>query len=134
MRSNIRCIVITPEAQAVDAEAFDVVLPAYDGSRGILAGHAPLLCRLGVGLLRYRDLQNHSYAVFIEGGFGHVRDNEVTILTRSALTAADLTAAEAQEQLRQAEALPTLSIDEVCARRAAIHRAKQLVILTEKQS
>lgn len=134
MRSNIHCIVITPESQVVDAEAFEVVLPAYDGSRGILSGHAPLLCRLGVGLLRYRDLQNQSYAVFIEGGFGHVRENEVTILTRSALTAADLTAAEAQEQLRQAEALPTLSIDEVSVRRAAIHRAKQLASLTEKQA
>ena len=134
MISSIRCLVITPEAQVVDTETFDVVMPAYDGLRGILPGHAPLLCRLGMGLLRYHDLKNQQQVVFIDGGFGHVRDNEVTILTRSALTSERFTLSEAQEQLRRAEALPGSTIEEVSTRRAAVQRAQQLVGLTEKQS
>jgi len=130
MFSNIRCLVITPEAQVVDAEVLDVVIPAYDGLRGVYPGHACLLCLLGLGLLRYHDLQNRSHVVFIEGGFGHVCDNEVTILTRTALTADAVTTTEAREQLRQAEGQPTSTIEEVQARRAAIRRAKQLLTLT----
>ena len=68
----LRCIVITPETQAVDAEAKDVMLPAHDGLLGVLPGHAPFLCKLGMGLLRYRDMKSQEHAVFIENGFGHV--------------------------------------------------------------
>jgi len=126
----LRCIVITPETQAVDAEAKDVVLPAYDGLVGVLPGHAPFLCKLGVGLLRYRDRQNREHAIFIEKGFGHIRDNEVSILTTNAITEDDIDAAEADEQLLQAQEMPTSTTQEVQARRKAIQRVKYLKQLT----
>ncbi|MBN1846818.1 MAG: ATP synthase F1 subunit epsilon [Sedimentisphaerales bacterium] len=127
---KIRCIVITPERQAADAEALAVVLPAHDGLVGVLPNHAPFLCKLGMGLLRYRDIQNREHALFIEGGFGHVRDNEVSILTQTAIAADKITTAEADTQVRQAEALPAATIEEVDTRRHAIRRAKYLRQLT----
>ena len=128
-RFFLRCVVITPETQAVDAEAMAVVLPAHDGLLGILPGHAPFLCKLGTGLLRYRDQQSHEHAVFLEKGFGHVRDNEVSILTPNAISEDDIDAAAANEQLREAQAMPTSTIQEVQARNEAIQRAKFLLQL-----
>ncbi len=126
----LRCVVITPEQQAVDAEATDVVLPAHDGLLGVLPGHAPFLCKLGAGLLRYRDPQSHEHAVFLEKGFGHIRHNEVCILTPNVVTEDDIDAAKANEQLHQAQALPTSTTEEVQTRNEAIQRAKYLQQLT----
>jgi len=128
--SILRCVIITPESQAVDAEAIDVVLPVHDGLWGVLPGHAPFLCKLGAGLLRYRDLQNRVHAVFLEEGFGHIRDNEVSILTPNAITEDDIDAVEAREQLLQAQAMPMATIEEVQIRSEAIQRAKYLKQLT----
>ena len=99
---TLHCVVITPERQAVDAEAQDVMLPAHDGLLGILPGHARFLFKLGTGLLRYRDAQNREHVVFIERGFGHVRDNEVSILTTNAITKEDIDTSAAEAQLREA--------------------------------
>jgi len=134
LTSELHCVVITPEKQVVDARAFDVVLPAFDGLRGVLPGHAPLMCRMGTGLLRYHDQQNQLQKVFIDGGFGHIQNNEVTILTPGALTRKNLTMEQAREQLQQAEALPVTTVAQVARRRSAIRRARQLLLLVENKS
>ena len=134
LTSELHCVVITPEARVVDTGAFDVVLPVFDGLRGVLPGHAPMMCRMGTGLLRYHDQKNQVQTVFVDGGFGHVQDNEVTILAPRALRREDLTMEEAQEQLQQAEALGVSTVEEVEQRGAAIHRARQLLLLVENKS
>ena len=128
----VQCI--TPEKQVVDTSAFDLVLPAYDGLRGVLPGHAPIMCRMGTGLMRYHDQKNQLQTLFIDGGFGHIENNEVTILAPGALRPEDLTIQEAREQLKQAEALPVTTVQEVAGRGVAIHRARQLLKLVENKS
>jgi len=128
---TLRCMVVTPEAQVVDTEVMDIVLPAHDGLLGVWPGHAPLLCKLGRGLLRYHDLHHRAHYMFIEGGFGHVRHNEVSLLTRQAFTTRQITLGEAKEQLHKAESLPKTTIEEVQARTEAIQRAKYLINLTQ---
>jgi F-type H+-transporting ATPase subunit epsilon len=130
----LRCVVITPESQAVDAEATDVVLPAHDGLLGVLPGHAPFLCKLGTGLLRYRDLKNQEQRVFIENGFGHIRDNEVSILTTNAITKEDIDTSAAEAKLHEAQTMPTTTIEEVQDRNEAIQRAQYLQQLTSASS
>ena len=127
----LHCTVVTPEAQVFDAEVTDVVLPAHDGLVGILLDHAPLLCNLGAGLLRYTDSNKHRHTIYIEDGFGHVCDNEVTILTRLALTPDDITGPQAGEQLQQAQSLPRTTLEEVETRTAAMQRAKHLLTMTQ---
>ncbi|MCP4711196.1 MAG: ATP synthase F1 subunit epsilon [Planctomycetes bacterium] len=134
LTSELHCMVITPEEQVVDTRAFDVVLPAFDGLRGVLPGHAPMMCRMGTGLLRYHDQKNKLQTVFVDGGFGHVQDNEVSILAPGALRPGDLTIEEAREQLKQAEAMEVSTEEEVEGRGNAIHRARQLLMLVENKS
>ena len=127
---TLHCSVITPEREVVDAEAQEVMLPMHDGLVGVLPGHAPFLFILGTGLLRYRDPQKREHAVFIDRGFGHVRENEVSILTTDAVTKEDLDSSKAETQLREARAMPTSTIEEVQSRSEAIQRAKYLKQLT----
>ena len=127
----LRCLVVTPEAQVTDAQVAQVILPAHDGLMGVLPGHAPMLCNLGAGLLRYREDGGGEQVLFIDGGFGHIHKNEVTILTCQAIAKPDVNLADAREELTSAEALPTTSLQQHQTRTAAIHRAKQLIALAE---
>ena len=122
----IQCSVVTPEKKVLDVQAFDVVLPAHDGLMGVLPGQAPMLCNLGTGLLRYLDSDNNKQALFVDGGFGHVHKNEVIILTREAIKPDQISLAEAEKALEQAQAL-----SKGADRTRAISRAQQLIAMAQ---
>ena len=82
----LRVSVITPEATIYEGEADEVVAPAYNGSMGILRGHAPLMALLGTGTLRI-DRGGSSKSFAVSGGFLQVVDNTVTALSESATAA-----------------------------------------------
>lgn len=123
----IKCSVITPEEQVVEAEASSVVIPAHDGLIGILKNRAPLVCELGIGVLRI-----NSDEYYVDGGFAQVLDNEVTVLTDRAASSADLVRSEAEEALAEAEQMP--AADEVTAesRRKSLQRARVRLKLAKK--
>ncbi len=129
--SKIRCVVVTPDRQVLDVLAVDVVFPAHDGLVGICRDHSPFLCKLGMGLLRYRDKQNNSVAMFISNGFGQVRDNEVTIITSEAIAESQINALQAEQELLDAEEMSKFTLKQVARRDRAIQRAKELVKLTK---
>lgn len=91
----LQCTVVTPERAILDEAADSVVVPAHDGEIGILPGHARLLAKLGVGVLRVTSA-GQTREMFVEGGFVQVASNKVTVLTDSAseIAAIDLAAAE----------------------------------------
>lgn len=87
---EFRFVVITPEHKLLEETTVSLVIPAHDGELGILANHAPLMCELGVGQLRYHK-HGRTERVFVEGGFAQVNDNSVTVLTPTGLTADQIT-------------------------------------------
>ncbi len=128
--NQLNCKIVTPETLAADAKVTGVVIPAHDGLLGVLPGHAPLLCNLGAGLLKMQIGQSEE-TIFIDGGFAHIRENEVTILTRQALSSKDITQSDAETQLSEAQKMPMTTTEEVDARSAALQRAKDLIKLAE---
>jgi F-type H+-transporting ATPase subunit epsilon len=76
--------VITPEKVLLRQEAASIVLPAGNGSLGILPGHAPLISKVGIGILKVRDTGKKEKLVFVNDGFIMVSLEGVTILVRSA--------------------------------------------------
>lgn len=104
---SLRLVVVTPETTILDTEAEFVAFPAVDGQIGILPGRAPLVARLGPGELRFR-VKAETKRFFIDGGFGQVRENTVTILTARALSAETLTLSALEKQLAEINAeIPT---------------------------
>ena len=78
--------VISPERTVYEGQADMVVAPAWDGERGILRGHAPLLALLGEGVLRITDAGRET-RLHVRGGFLQVAEDAVTILSEEAAPA-----------------------------------------------
>jgi F-type H+-transporting ATPase subunit epsilon len=77
--------VISPEAVLYEGTTDSVVAPAWDGSVGILTGHAPMMALLGKGVLKVGGAGGREFNV--EGGFLQVADNNVRVVTEKASAA-----------------------------------------------
>lgn len=75
--------VISPEQVLYEGEAESVVAPAFDGSLGILTGHAPMVTLLGRGTLRLAR-RGAEERFTVAGGFLQVAENRVRVVTERA--------------------------------------------------
>lgn len=99
----MRCILRTPEAELLDGEVVEAVLPATDGEIGILEGHASMILALGVGACRLKTSEETlTYA--LSGGFSRVHGNVVTVLTTKAEAGESIDRDEAAKALEEAKA------------------------------
>lgn len=78
--AQLQVVIVTPESTALDKHVDSVVLPLFDGEKGILPNHAPMIGRLGQGKLRIKDGGNEE-SFQVDGGFVQVESNVVSILT-----------------------------------------------------
>ncbi len=105
-QKRIRCVIVTPEQTVLDTEATGVVLPLDDGSRGIAAGHAPFIGRLGAGEVKLLGAAggnggDTTVRTFIDGGFTEVGNNTVTVITQQASDSGSIDPIEAKANLEQ---------------------------------
>ncbi len=100
-QKTFHCDLIDPTGKLLDCETTSVVLPAHDGQRGILYDHMPMLCQLGLGVMKVAVVSagEHEGAApadgstagptdvtfFIDGGFALVASNSVMVVAREAL-------------------------------------------------
>lgn len=80
---SLRVSVITPSSTAFEGDADQVIVPAWDGEMGILAGHAPMMVLLGEGELRVEG-PSSTQSFQIARGFLQVVDDVVSIMTEEA--------------------------------------------------
>ena len=98
--ATIHVSLITPERKVLETEATSVVFPQHDGLVGILKDRAPLVCELGIGVLRIETAGIGPQEFYIDGGFAQVRANVVTVLTPRAVKAADINTQAANQALQ----------------------------------
>jgi F-type H+-transporting ATPase subunit epsilon len=107
---TFHCELIDPEGKLVDCEALSVVLPAHDGQLGILYNHMPMLCQLGLGVMKVspaptdpaREAGRSELLFFVDGGSALVAQNEVTVIAYQALSLQDLESARIEALIAQA--------------------------------
>jgi len=116
------CTVLTPERRVLETPASFAAIPAYDGEIGIMHDRAPLLCRLGIGILRL-ETPTGTQRIFVDAGFAEVIDNRVTVLTERAALAAEIDADAERAAEAEARARRAVSEDEQGARLRDIQRA-----------
>ena len=129
MAGSFHLSVVTPEREVLSLEARFVAFPAYDGEMGILAQRAPLLAKLGSGLLRVDESGGGKRQLFIAGGFAQMVDNKLTLLTQEALEPEKITAELAKSALGEAAKLPNRTEAENQRRAQASARARALAQL-----
>ena len=87
-----KAILITPETTVLEAHVFAAQIPAHDGLVGILVNRAPLLAKLGTGILRL-DLagpdgtRGETQRFLVSGGYAQMKGDDLTILTDEAIPA-----------------------------------------------
>ena len=115
---SINCIVVTPAETAVETEASSITLPLFDGDKGVMADHAPMIGRLGNGELKLEGPEGGSRC-YIEGGFVQVLDNTVSILTNRVVAVEDLDSSALAEELSDTLAMPGNNDEELDLRERA---------------
>lgn len=131
-RDTFKVSVVTPERAVLETEAVFAAFPAHDGEYGIMRGRAPLLCQLGIGVLRVDDGETQNY-LFIDQGFAQMVDDKLTILTEQARKPSEIERAHAEEALQHAQEEPMQGAEHMWAdeRLVNIRRAKIQLKLTE---
>jgi F-type H+-transporting ATPase subunit epsilon len=123
MANTFHVSVITPERAVLESDATFAAVPAHDGELGILHNRAPMLYRLGAGLLRL-DTPEGKRALFVAGGFAQMVDNRLTILTEVAKEVDQLERAAAERALADAQAMRGVTEIEFKARQRALASAR----------
>jgi F-type H+-transporting ATPase subunit epsilon len=94
--------IVTPDRKILTVQASELVLPGIEGYFGVLPGHAPLLTRLGVGEISYKDATGTHYLAAAEGVV-EVLPDRVTVLARLCEPAREIDVERAREARRRAE-------------------------------
>jgi F0F1-type ATP synthase epsilon subunit len=130
-QKTFHCDLIDPTGKLLDCETTSVVLPAHDGQRGILYDHMPMLCQLGLGVMKVTLVSagEHEGAAparegtagptdalfFLDGGFALVASNSVMVVAREALALRDIKPEKIQSMIEKTGknlTVPTLSVDQ----------------------
>ena len=132
---TFHCSVVTPERAILECDASFAAFPAHDGEFGIMPRRAPLLCRLGTGILRVK-VDGEERQFFVDGGFAQMVDNRLTLLTEQARGTDEIELDAARQALEDARAM---SVEEgtsqlYAERQAAIARAQAQLKMVEPES
>ena len=103
MANTIQIEIVSAEEEVWSGEGTMVFAPAEMGEIGIAPQHAPLLTRLKPGEIRVQQESGEEQFFYVSGGMLEVQGHIVTVLSDTALRAADLDEAAALEAQRRAE-------------------------------
>ncbi|MCC7408745.1 MAG: F0F1 ATP synthase subunit epsilon [Phycisphaeraceae bacterium] len=131
MEQTFHCSLLTPQEQLLDEPAKYASVPAWDGLVGIAPQRAPLLAKLGDGLLRVDLVTGQSRWFFIGGGFAQMLDNRLSILAERATLPGQVSAEEAQASLREAEAVIATTDEQVQKKQRQLAQARALIALAD---
>ncbi|NLY64142.1 MAG: F0F1 ATP synthase subunit epsilon [Alcaligenaceae bacterium] len=101
--ATIHVDVVSAEESIFAGEAKFVALPGESGELGILPGHTPLISRIRPGTVKIVREDGSEELVFVAGGIIEVQPYGVTVLSDTAIRAADLDEAKAVKAREQAE-------------------------------
>ena len=120
---SLQCVVVTPEKTELDESVDSVVLPMFDGELGVQTGRAPMIGRLGYGVLRLTT-GSGTQRYYVDGGFAQIEDNVVNVLTGTMTPVDKLDAAKADEDLEKALSMDSKTPAEASLKETAVLRAR----------
>ncbi|HVX87134.1 MAG TPA: F0F1 ATP synthase subunit epsilon [Phycisphaerae bacterium] len=131
MPAPFKASLITPEAIVLETTVTQAQVPAFDGLVGIMHQRAPLLAKLGTGVLRLDTASGAGgrQEFLVSGGYAQMKDDELTILTTEAIPAEKVTQqfiAGEQAKLSAVTGEDVASLDRRQAIEARIRAAKQM--------
>ncbi len=113
MAKSFHLEIVTPDRSVYSGDPYSLIVPAYEGALGVMAGHAPLLCTLKPGLLTIR-VEGSVVEMSMASGFMEVSPKGVIILADAVERLEDIDVQRAEEALDRAKqrlAAPDESLD-----------------------
>jgi len=102
--ATMRIDVVSAEEAIYSGEAEFVVLPGIMGELGIYPRHAPLITQIKAGTVRIKvPGKEEEEMVYVQGGFLEVQPDHVSVLSDTAIRAADLDEVKVLEAKNAAE-------------------------------
>ena len=101
--ATLKVDVVSAEKSLYSGEAKFVVLPGEAGELGILPGHTPLISRIRPGVVKIVPEDGTEECIFVAGGLLEVQPKHVTVLSDTAIRAADLDEAKAETARKKAQ-------------------------------
>ena len=132
MADKIKLEIVTPERRVVAEEVDELVLPSRDGALGVKPDHAPLLCRLKIGLVSYRKDGKEEF-VAISGGFAEILGDRVSILAETAERGTEIDLDRAKQAQQRAEPRARFDQSEWDYNRARIALMKAINRISARQ-
>ena len=96
--------IVSAEKEIYSGTVTQVFAPAELGEVGIYPRHAPMLSTLKAGVVRVLPQEGAEQTFYVSGGILEIQPHVVTILSDTALRAADIDEAAALEAKARAEA------------------------------
>jgi len=103
MATSVDCDIVSAEESIFSGKVQFISLTGTLGELGITPGHTPLLSEVKPGPVHMRMESGEEDVFYVSGGFLEVQPHKVILLADTALRAADLNEAAAEEASRQAE-------------------------------
>lgn len=93
---------VTPDKIVFDEKVSETIIPTPNGKIGVLAGHEPLVTLLAPGEI---EIKNEKETIHLAsmGGFATINQNQVTVLSDSAVRSEEIDALAAEEAKVKAE-------------------------------
>jgi F-type H+-transporting ATPase subunit epsilon len=103
MATSVDCDIVSAEESVFTGKVQFISLTGTLGELGITPGHTPLLSEVRPGPVHMRMESGEEDVFYVSGGFVEVQPHKVTLLVDTALRAADLNEAAAEEASRIAK-------------------------------
>ncbi len=104
MAMTMHVNIVSAEQEIFSGTVTQVFAPAVLGEVGIIPRHSALLTSLSAGVVRVVSQQGEEQSFFVSGGILEIQPHVVTILSDTALRAADIDESSALEAKTRAEA------------------------------
>ncbi len=96
--------VVSPEKLLLSRDVEMVVIPAAEGDMGVLPNHAPMIVLLRGGTIAITEGGRVTDRLFVSGGFAEITPERCTVLADEAIPTAELSRAEGERRLTEAQA------------------------------
>jgi F-type H+-transporting ATPase subunit epsilon len=126
--------VAVPERLLLRESVTHVQIPAFGGYLGVLPGHAPLMSKLGAGVLSFEAPGSAKRYMSVNGGVVEVLPDHVRVLADTAEWAEEIDVQRAEQALHRANDLLQRHDMEIDVERAqrAIQRAQARLEASER--
>jgi len=104
MAMTMHVNIVSAEQEIYSGTVIQVFAPAEMGEVGVFPRHAPMLSTLKPGVVRVISQEGEEQTFFVSGGILEIQPHVVTILSDTALRAADIDESAALEAKSRAEA------------------------------